>query len=230
MAAAPPARIVGPKPLAAAILSAGESRRMGSPKALIPYRGTTFAGHLLEVVKHPRIGIVRIVLGAGADKIRERLQLDPATIVLNPEWPTLVNPGCDSQPAAGCHRGPGSLPCRPPDRIRRARRAADRGIRFDRQADRATHVSRPPRTSRDFSRFALRRATRSLARCWRAASRLGASGGCSGSSHRRKRHRAESERPRNAEARDHHFPSEVRFRVFAKARPPHRRRAAPRGR
>jgi len=59
---------------------------MGSPKALIPYRGTTFAGHLLDVVKHPRVGVVRVVLGAGAEKIRERLQLDPAVVVLNPDW------------------------------------------------------------------------------------------------------------------------------------------------
>jgi molybdenum cofactor cytidylyltransferase len=76
------------KPLAAAILSGGESRRMGSPKALILYRGTTFAGHLLNVVKHPRVGIIRVVLGAGADKIRERLQLDPGVVVLNPDWPS----------------------------------------------------------------------------------------------------------------------------------------------
>jgi molybdenum cofactor cytidylyltransferase len=77
-----------PRPLAAAILSGGESRRMGSPKALIPYRGTTFAGHLLDVVRHPRVGIIRVVLGAGAEKIRGRLQLDPAVVVLNPDWPS----------------------------------------------------------------------------------------------------------------------------------------------
>jgi CTP:molybdopterin cytidylyltransferase MocA len=93
MAAAPsdstsPAAAAGPRPLAAAILSGGESRRMGSPKALIPYRGTTFAGHLLDVVKHPRVGVIRVVLGAGADKILERLQLDPAEVVLNPDWPS----------------------------------------------------------------------------------------------------------------------------------------------
>ena len=82
----PLAATVAQRPLAAAILSGGESRRMGSPKALIPYRGTTFAGHLLNVVKHPRVGIVRVVLGAGADKIRERLQLDPAVVVLNSNW------------------------------------------------------------------------------------------------------------------------------------------------
>jgi CTP:molybdopterin cytidylyltransferase MocA len=74
--------------LAAAILSAGESRRMGTPKALLPYRGGTFLEHLIEVTRHPRIGLTRIVLGAGADAIREKLQLnaDTVSIVLNKEW------------------------------------------------------------------------------------------------------------------------------------------------
>lgn len=75
------------KPLAAAILAAGESRRMGAPKALIPYRGTTFAGNLLEVTRHPRVGITRVVLGAGAEHIRAQLGLDPAIVALNPDWP-----------------------------------------------------------------------------------------------------------------------------------------------
>lgn len=72
--------------LAAAILSAGESRRMGSPKALIPYRGHTFLEHLLEVTRHPRVGITRIVLGAGADAIRGKLGLDDAWVAINPNW------------------------------------------------------------------------------------------------------------------------------------------------
>jgi CTP:molybdopterin cytidylyltransferase MocA len=74
--------------LAAAILSAGESRRMGTPKALLPYRGGTFLEHLIEVTRHPRIGLTRIVLGAGADAIREKLQLnaDTVSIVLNKDW------------------------------------------------------------------------------------------------------------------------------------------------
>ncbi|MGA3293041.1 MAG: nucleotidyltransferase family protein [Candidatus Acidiferrales bacterium] len=82
-----PAAAIPQKPLAAAILAAGESRRMGAPKALIPYRGTTFAGHLLEVTRHPRVGITRVVLGAQADEIREKLGLDAASTVLNPDWP-----------------------------------------------------------------------------------------------------------------------------------------------
>ena len=72
--------------LAAAILSAGESRRMGSPKALIPFRGHTFLEHLLEVTKHPRVGVTRIVLGASAESIGEKLHLDPALVVINENW------------------------------------------------------------------------------------------------------------------------------------------------
>ena len=73
--------------LAVAILAAGESRRMGTPKALLPYRGKTFLEHLLEVTRHSRVGVARVVLGAGADTIREHLRLDPEMIVVNSAWP-----------------------------------------------------------------------------------------------------------------------------------------------
>ncbi|MGA2718075.1 MAG: nucleotidyltransferase family protein [Candidatus Acidiferrales bacterium] len=72
--------------LAAAILSAGESRRMGTPKALLPYRGSTFLEHLIEVTRHPRVGLTKIVLGAGAQLIRDTLHLDEASVVINNEW------------------------------------------------------------------------------------------------------------------------------------------------
>lgn len=72
--------------LAAVILAAGESRRMGHPKALLPYRGRAFLEHLLEVARHPRIGITRVVLGASAEEVREKLRLDQATIVINRDW------------------------------------------------------------------------------------------------------------------------------------------------
>ncbi len=72
--------------LAAVILSAGASSRMGRPKALLPYREGTFLEHLIQVTRHPRIGATRIVLGAGAEVIRALAKLDPSVVVLNPEW------------------------------------------------------------------------------------------------------------------------------------------------
>lgn len=72
--------------LAAVILSAGASRRMGRPKALIPYREGTFLEHLIQVTRHPRIGVTRVVLGAGADEICRTTKLDDRFVVLNPDW------------------------------------------------------------------------------------------------------------------------------------------------
>src|SRR5207302_8558601 len=72
--------------LAALILAAGESRRMGSPKALLPHQGRPFLQHLIDVTRHPRIGFTRVVLGANAEEIREQLTLDPTTVVVNPQW------------------------------------------------------------------------------------------------------------------------------------------------
>lgn len=72
--------------LAAAILAAGESRRMGQPKALLPYRGTTFLEHLLEITRHPRIGVQKVVLGAGAEDIRAQIPLRDEQVVVNLDW------------------------------------------------------------------------------------------------------------------------------------------------
>jgi molybdenum cofactor cytidylyltransferase len=72
--------------LAAVILSAGASSRMGRPKALLPYREGTFLEHLIQVTRHPRIGVTRVVLGAGAETIQSVAKLDPSVVVLNPNW------------------------------------------------------------------------------------------------------------------------------------------------
>jgi molybdenum cofactor cytidylyltransferase len=72
--------------LAAVILAAGESRRMGSPKALLPYQGRPFLEHLIEITRHPKVSVRRVVLGAGADEIRTQLALDPETVIINPDW------------------------------------------------------------------------------------------------------------------------------------------------
>jgi molybdenum cofactor cytidylyltransferase len=72
--------------LAAVILSGGASSRMGSPKALLPYQGRPFLEHLLEVTRHPKIGMRRVVLGSHAEQIAKAIALKGDEIVINAEW------------------------------------------------------------------------------------------------------------------------------------------------
>lgn len=72
--------------LAAVILSGGASTRMGSPKALLPFQGKPFLEHLLQVTKHPKIGVRRVVLGAHAEPITKAIPLNAEEIVINEDW------------------------------------------------------------------------------------------------------------------------------------------------
>jgi molybdenum cofactor cytidylyltransferase len=79
--------------LAVVILAGGESRRMGQPKALLPFpekpssdREKTFLEHLIEVTRHARAGVLRVVVGAHAREIQVRAKLDTDELVVNEEW------------------------------------------------------------------------------------------------------------------------------------------------
>jgi molybdenum cofactor cytidylyltransferase len=80
------------------ILAAGESSRMGSPKALLRYRGQTFLDTLISLFA-ARCSPVIVVLGAGADEIRRGLSFghvpghalcnaSDAAFVINPDYRT----------------------------------------------------------------------------------------------------------------------------------------------
>jgi CTP:molybdopterin cytidylyltransferase MocA len=66
------------------ILAAGESRRMGSAKALLPYQGVTFLERLAGLFA-AHCSPVIIVLGAGSEEIRARAP-HSAQIVVNHEY------------------------------------------------------------------------------------------------------------------------------------------------
>lgn len=68
--------------IAGVILAAGESRRMGFPKPLLPYKGTTFLGHLVDVLRG-QVDPLIVVLGHNADRIPVILG---ATVVINPNY------------------------------------------------------------------------------------------------------------------------------------------------
>lgn len=70
--------------IAGLILAAGESRRMGFPKALLPYGSETFLDTLIGLFS-TRCYPVIVVLGAGAETIRARAAR-PATFVVNANY------------------------------------------------------------------------------------------------------------------------------------------------
>jgi len=70
--------------LAGLILAAGESRRMGTPKALLRYQGETFLDRLIALFSG-RCSPVVVVLGAGAEEIRSRVTRS-ATFVVNHDY------------------------------------------------------------------------------------------------------------------------------------------------
>ena len=68
------------------ILAAGASSRMGEDKALLPWAGRTFLEHLLTALKNSQVGLVRVVLGANAAAVQERIRFDTGEVVVNQDW------------------------------------------------------------------------------------------------------------------------------------------------
>ncbi len=74
-------------PLAAVILGAGASSRMGSPKLLLPWGGTTVVGHLVAQWRAAGVGRVAVVLRPGdvaLEKELDRIGLPPGDRIVNP--------------------------------------------------------------------------------------------------------------------------------------------------
>jgi molybdenum cofactor cytidylyltransferase len=55
------------------ILAAGESRRMGTPKMVLPFRGTTILEQVILNVKNSGAGNIMVVLGAWRENIEKML-------------------------------------------------------------------------------------------------------------------------------------------------------------
>ena len=72
--------------IAAVILAAGKSERMGRPKALLPFGASTFLQHLYNLLKSSSVGEVRVVLGAQAGEIKAGVDIPERDIVINPDY------------------------------------------------------------------------------------------------------------------------------------------------
>ena len=75
-------------PFAVIVLAAGESRRMGTAKQLLPLRGATLVEHSVQTALASGATQVVVVLGARAEVVRAPLQGFGVTIVENHDWQT----------------------------------------------------------------------------------------------------------------------------------------------
>lgn len=71
--------------IAAIILAAGASERMGYPKALLPYRGRPFLTGILEACQAAGMEHNVVVLGYYEDKIRTAIDLTDSIVATNTE-------------------------------------------------------------------------------------------------------------------------------------------------
>ncbi|NUQ97238.1 MAG: nucleotidyltransferase family protein [Streptomyces sp.] len=92
--------------VAGIVLAAGGGRRLGGrPKALLQHRGRPLVEHAVGVLRAAGCTRVHVVLGARADAVRERAELEGCVLVENPEWEqgmgTSLRAGLDSLAGTG---------------------------------------------------------------------------------------------------------------------------------
>jgi CTP:molybdopterin cytidylyltransferase MocA len=78
-----------PPSIAAVVLAAGASSRMGRPKMVLPFEGGTLLSSAVRAILVPRVERVVVVLGPEAEEVRRGagLPADPRVeVVVNPGW------------------------------------------------------------------------------------------------------------------------------------------------
>jgi molybdenum cofactor cytidylyltransferase len=72
--------------VAALILAAGGSARLGRPKQLEPWGGPTLLEHVIKRTREFPVDEVWVVIGAHSDEMLDQVDFLDANVVENPEW------------------------------------------------------------------------------------------------------------------------------------------------
>jgi CTP:molybdopterin cytidylyltransferase MocA len=72
--------------VAAIVLAAGASRRLGQAKQLLMHEGETLLARSIRLANEVGAGPVLVVLGASHEKIRAAVSLDGVKLVINENW------------------------------------------------------------------------------------------------------------------------------------------------
>jgi molybdenum cofactor cytidylyltransferase len=72
--------------VAALVLAAGGSRRLGRPKQLVQWRGRPLLEGVVAAVAGWPVSLVVVVVGAYEDEVLAGVDFGEATVAVNPEW------------------------------------------------------------------------------------------------------------------------------------------------
>ena len=72
----------------AMILAAGESRRMGQPKLLLPFGDKTIIETVVEKVISSKVDNTLVVLGSEREEVEEKIKNFPVKLAFNPDYPS----------------------------------------------------------------------------------------------------------------------------------------------
>ena len=72
--------------ISAIILAAGESKRMGKSKQLIPFGRSTILEETVNNMLNSKVSEVIVVLGSRADEVTEKIAFKPVKTVVNPDY------------------------------------------------------------------------------------------------------------------------------------------------
>ncbi|HSP16035.1 MAG TPA: NTP transferase domain-containing protein [Thermoanaerobaculia bacterium] len=72
--------------ISAIVLAAGQAKRFGDCKQLLPINGKPLLQHVLDTLRQSKVDDVVVVLGAYANEIRQQIQFRDERIIANPDY------------------------------------------------------------------------------------------------------------------------------------------------
>ena len=72
--------------ISAIILAAGESKRMGRPKMLLPWGNTTVLGHVIQVYREASIKNITVITGSDKEAVERVASQNGVSCIHNPDY------------------------------------------------------------------------------------------------------------------------------------------------